>query len=228
MIASAPGLKLEPLLRVPLDCNWEVAYAGNPAGPEDLGSLHFAPAQVPGTVASALREQSKWHFGAGIKFDAGEYWFRVRFETSPVEQGEEIVLQLAASLPGRSLAQRSKDSVEPFHVFATHTIEVSRLIRKSNELLIVCRALVPALRAKRRQAPAARWRTRVVAEQQLRCFRTTIGTCSRVRARTRASGTVAAHHTDPPPPDRSGRLDASGGLRRTRWFTTRSPAANSA
>jgi beta-mannosidase len=174
MTAFAPGLKLEHLLSIPLDCNWEVACASDPVVPEDLATLHFAPAQVPGTVASALREQSKWHFGAGIRFDAGEYWFRQRFEASPVEQGEELVLQIDGIATLAEVWLNGQKILSSNSMFASHTIEVSRLIRKSNELLIVCRALVPALRAKRRQAPAARWRTRVVAEQQLRCFRTTL------------------------------------------------------
>jgi len=59
-------------------------------------------------------------------------------------------------------------------MFAYHDVDVSALIQERNELSIVCRSLSAALRERRRQPPAARWRTRVVAEQQLRWFRTTL------------------------------------------------------
>ena len=59
-------------------------------------------------------------------------------------------------------------------MFASHEVNVSTLVRERNELLIVCRSLEAAMRQQRRRQPFARWRTRVVAEQQLRWFRTTL------------------------------------------------------
>jgi beta-mannosidase len=59
-------------------------------------------------------------------------------------------------------------------MFAVHEVEVSHLLRGRNELLIVCRSLQTAVRSRRAAKPPLRWRTRVVGEQQLRWFRTTL------------------------------------------------------
>ena len=59
-------------------------------------------------------------------------------------------------------------------MFAAHDVDVTPLIGDHNELLIVCRSLAAAMRDRRRNAPIARWKTRVVAEAQLRWFRTTM------------------------------------------------------
>ena len=57
-------------------------------------------------------------------------------------------------------------------MFASHAVDVGGLLRDENQLAIRCRALDPLLRERRR--PRARWRTRVVANQNLRFFRTTM------------------------------------------------------
>ncbi len=58
-------------------------------------------------------------------------------------------------------------------MFASYRLEVSAWLRApgaGNELVICCRALAPLLRPRRR--PRARWRTRLVAEGNIRFFRT--------------------------------------------------------
>ena len=56
-------------------------------------------------------------------------------------------------------------------MFEEHTVDVgSVLVRGDNELAIRCRALTPELATQRR--PRARWRTRLVADNNLRWFRT--------------------------------------------------------
>ncbi|MGH2867777.1 MAG: glycoside hydrolase family 2 protein, partial [Solirubrobacteraceae bacterium] len=60
--------------------------------------------------------------------------------------------------------------LESASMWASHEIDITDRLRESNELVIACRALVPLL-AKRRR-PAARWRTRVVNETNLRWYRT--------------------------------------------------------
>jgi len=174
MIAHLPAQREELSLCVPLDTGWEMASTPEPARLGNLSGLRFIPARVPGTVASALREQKAWHFGDGVRFDASEHWFRCRFEAAPAEPGEEIILSLGGIATVAEVWLNGEKILTSVSMFASHELDVSTLVRDRNELLIVCRSLSAALRERRRQAPAARWRTRVVAEQQLRWFRTTL------------------------------------------------------
>ena len=159
---------------IPLDAGWEMASTEEPAIPGALVGLRFIPAQVPGTVASALREQGAWHMGAGVRFDAKEHWFRCRFESAPAEAGEEVILRLGGIATIAKVWLNGEQILKSDSMFASHDVDVSALIGERNELLIACRPLSIALRERRGQPPAARWRTRVVAEQQLRWFRTTL------------------------------------------------------
>jgi hypothetical protein len=68
MIAHLPTEREELSLSIPLDTGWEMASAAEPAMPANLSELRFIPARVPGTVASALREQKAWHFGGWCSF----------------------------------------------------------------------------------------------------------------------------------------------------------------
>ena len=62
-----------------LDRDWELAPSVEPLDSGALEGLRFLPAQVPGTVASALRSRGSWRMGDRARFDASEHWFRCRF-----------------------------------------------------------------------------------------------------------------------------------------------------
>lgn len=169
------------LLSVSLDAGWEMSSAASPLtpgksplAPDTLSRAAFIPAQVPGTVASALRERGLWRVGAGASFDASEHWFRCRFEAWPAETGEEIVLRFGGIATLSEVWLNGAPILTSDSMFAAHDVDVTPLVRDHNELVIVCRPLTEALRGKRRSQPVARWRTKVVAEQQLRWFRTTL------------------------------------------------------
>ncbi|MEO8052806.1 MAG: hypothetical protein ABI833_20540 [Acidobacteriota bacterium] len=158
---------------IPLDAGWEMASTPDPLLPETLSGLRFIPAKVPSTVASALRDQGAWHMGDGTRFDASEYWFRCRFDAEPTEAGEEIALRIGGIATVAEVWLNGEKILKSSSMFASNEVNVSALVRDRNEVLIVCRSLTAAMREQRRRPPAARWRTRVVAEQQLRWFRTT-------------------------------------------------------
>ncbi|HSR07750.1 MAG TPA: hypothetical protein VLM42_11415, partial [Bryobacteraceae bacterium] len=136
--------------------------------------MRFISAKVPGTVASVLREHKAWHIGDRIPFDSSEHWFRCRFEAEPIRQGEEIVLRFGGIATVSEVWLNGEAILKSNSMFASHEVAVSALIRERNELLIVCRSLTAAMREQRRQPPLPRWRTRVVSEQSLRWFRTTL------------------------------------------------------
>jgi beta-mannosidase len=164
----------EVALSIALDVGWEVASTTESVGPEMVSGLRFIPAKVPGTVASALREQKAWRMGDRARFDASEYWFRCRFDAQTVEPGEELTLRLGGIATAAEVWLNGEEILKSNSMFASHEVNVSALVRERNELLIVCRSLEAAMREQRRRQPPARWRTRVVREQQLRWFRTTL------------------------------------------------------
>ncbi len=120
----------------------------------------------------ATRSPGEW--AADVRFDASEHWFRCRFRADPAESGEEIILRFGGIATVAEVLLNGEKILQSNSMFASHDVDVSSLVRDQNELLIVCRSLSTAMREKRRQLPAARWKTRVVAEQQLRWFRTTL------------------------------------------------------
>ena len=157
-----------------LDAGWEMLSADEPRTPETLDVSRFMPARVPGTVASALRDQRAWRMGAGVSFDSSEHWFRCRFDASPAESGEEMILRLGGIATIAEVWLNGEKIAASESMFVSHAVDVTRLVGYRNELLIVCRSVTAALREKRRSPPLMRWKTRVVAEQQLRWFRTTL------------------------------------------------------
>lgn len=166
-------------LRIPLAAGWEMASVDDPrtAKPSDTkppAGLRFIPAQVPGTVASALRAQGLWHPGHARSLDASEHWFRCRFEAEAVTPGEEVVLELGGIATLSEIWLNGRHILESCSMFESHRLEVSSLLRANNELVIVCRSLSAATKSRRTQSPHARWRTRLVCDQQLRWIRTTL------------------------------------------------------
>ncbi len=143
---------------IPLLADWEVAAAETSREPESLADLRFAPASVPGT------------FGV----DTSEYWFRCRFDCEAMAPKERTYLDLGGLATLSEVWLNGRSILHSNSMFARHRIEVTALLHRRNELLIVCRSLSAQLRAKRLQQPRARWRTRVVTEQQLRWFRATL------------------------------------------------------
>lgn len=140
----------EPLIS-PLADGWEVAPAGGV----------FTPAQVPGTVAQVF----------DARHDAEEYVFRCRFPFEDFVPGERVFLRFGGIATLAEITLNGEELGENESMFARQEIEVTSLLRPENRLTIVCRSLRQGLKARR---PRPRWRTKVVAEQQLRWFRTTL------------------------------------------------------
>ncbi len=153
---------------------WEAAVA--PAGhvPVDLGALDWLPAQVPGTAAGALRDAGRWRHGDPRDFDAEEWWFRARFDAPPAEPDEQVLLELDGIATVAEVFLNGERVLESDSMFATHALDVGALLRDGaeNELTIRCHALAPLLAERRKSR--ARWRTRIVADGNLRCFRTSV------------------------------------------------------
>jgi beta-mannosidase len=143
---------------------WQVAGvqpgAHDPLG--DLSCLDWRPARVPGTAAAAVGAD-------GRDFDVEDWLFRTRFDAE--DAGSAAMLELEGIATVSEVYLNGERVLESESMWSSHAIDVSEHLRRNgNELLIVCRALKPLLARRRR--PSARWRTRVVNENNLRWYRT--------------------------------------------------------
>ncbi len=155
-----------------LSTGWEAAAApsGSTSGPSGLDDLDWLPAEVPGTAAAALRAAGRWSPGDDRDFDREDWWFRLRFDADPAREGERVVLVLEGIATVAAVYLNGETVLESESMFAAHEVDVGARLRGRNELAIRCAALGPLLEVSRR--PRARWRTRLVAERNLRFFRT--------------------------------------------------------
>src|SRR4051794_188085 len=101
--------------------------------------------------------------------DEQDWWFRVRFGRPP--DGETVLcLDGVATVYEVSLNGRTVASGQS--MFERHQIDVAGDLAADNELVVHCHALAPLLAEPRK--PRARWRTQVVADGNLRWYRTTL------------------------------------------------------
>jgi beta-mannosidase len=156
----------------PLREGWEAAATPPDTCPlpSGLDGLSWLPARVPGTAAAVLRDAGAWRPGEDHDFDAEDWWFRTRFAAAPLAGDEEVVLRLDGIATVAEVHLNGEPLLSSHSMFASHSIDVGARLHEVNELAIRCRALAPLLEASRR--PRARWRTRLVANGNLRFFRT--------------------------------------------------------
>jgi len=170
--AMSPRGSVEGHERRQISEGWQTARApsGEHAHPGDLDALRWIPARVPGTAAGALAEAGEWRPGEPCDFDGADWWFRTRFDAEPAAAQEELLLRLDGIATVAEVYLNGELLLESDSMFASHRLDVTRALRAGNDLAIRCRALGPLLQGPRR--PRARWRTRLVADGNLRFFRT--------------------------------------------------------
>jgi beta-mannosidase len=155
-----------------LSAGWQAAPA--PADlhvdPTGIDALSWCPARIPGTAAGALHDAGLWRVGDRYDFDAEDWWFRTSFDAQPAAPSEAVHLCLDGIATVAEVYLNGELILESDSMFAAHALDVAAQLRDRNELAIRCRALALLLRQRRR--PRARWRTRLVADGNLRFFRT--------------------------------------------------------
>lgn len=164
--ADAPAQAHE---HTPLSSGWQVA-ATPPDADVELEQLSWSDARVPGTAAGAMRDAGCWRAGEARDFDAEDWWFRTSFAARPPGADEQLLLRLGGVATVAEVFLNGELVAQSDSMFAAHAIDVGERLRAVNELTIRCRALAPLLKLPRR--PRARWRTRLVADGNLRFFRT--------------------------------------------------------
>jgi len=124
-----------------------------------------------GTAASALRASGAWDFGTKRAFDAAEWWLRCRFDAEAAAPAEALVLRLDGLATLADVWLNGEHLLTSDNMFHAHVVDVTLRVREHNEIAIRFKSLTAALAQRR---PRPRWRTRLVDQQQLRWFRTTL------------------------------------------------------
>jgi beta-mannosidase len=150
--------------------NWECRRGppGELTGPSDLTVVEHGwfAAEVPGTVASAQR--SAGEDPDAVDYDAFDWWFRCRFRGAPDAVGSVLRLEGLATIADIWLNDRHLAHTENmFRVFELG----AEVFDGENELLIRFASLKVANAQKR---PRPRWKSYLIAHQNLRFVRTTL------------------------------------------------------
>jgi beta-mannosidase len=159
-----------------LSGGWELCSTPPDAlsGPEELSraSPSWQKAYAPSTAAACLRAASVWSLDAPARrFDADDWWYRLRFAAPPREPHEQIVLGFDGLATVADVWLNGAPLLTSDNMFLAHECVLDALLRPDNELIIRFRALDRLLEAKR---PRPKWRAPMVENQQLRWFRTTL------------------------------------------------------
>jgi beta-mannosidase len=150
---------------------WEMGLAARSASGSDAPN-HWLSAPVPGTVAAGLRQLGQWSFDTPPRLlDAEEWWYRKTFPVPTMAPGERLVLGFDGLATLAEVWFNGRPLARCDNMFRQHEFDITGCVESSNELIIRFGALNEFLAVKR---PRPRWRTPMVAHQQLRWARTSL------------------------------------------------------
>jgi len=161
--------------RRPLDAGWAICRtaAGTIADPQQLQAaapLPWREIGAPSTVARALRALGCLEAEAH-RLDADDWWFRLHFDADSMPPGARRCLRFAGLATLAQVWLNGEALFESRNMHLARDCELPALRPEGNELLLRFAALDQALGQRR---PRPRWRTPMVAHQQLRWIRTTL------------------------------------------------------
>ena len=143
--------------------------------PSDLQApdLDWVPACVPGTVAQSLRSEGHWAPGDEFDFDHYDFWYRQSFSLGALDDSEPlpILLHFDGLATLCEVWFNGQRILESNNMFLSYALDISEYVKPTNELYLCFRSLNNALS---RRFPRPRWKTKLVGEQKLRNFRTTL------------------------------------------------------
>lgn len=145
----------------------------DPAQLDDV-SADWLPAEIPGTVASALRAHGRWSFDRPVDIDASDWWFRTSFSAGSRFLTLDSRLAFLCFDGLATLAEvwlNGESILTTDNMFRGDRVDVSDKLQSENELVIVFRSILHNLKRKR---PRPRWKTNLVQHQQLRWLRTSL------------------------------------------------------
>jgi beta-mannosidase len=159
-----------------LTANWELCCAPPDSykSPEDLlrAEVSWLTAHAPSTAAACLRAANLWSLDTvARRFDAEDWWYRLRFPTPTCTADEELVLGFDGLATVADVWLNGAPLLSSDNMFLAHERVLSGPLPAESEILIRFRSLDRLLEAKR---PRPKWRAPMVENQQLRWFRTTL------------------------------------------------------
>jgi beta-mannosidase len=162
--------------RKTLASGWELCSTGPGAydGPEALSTapITWLRIEAPATVAECLRAAGLWSLDLPARrFDAEDWWYRVRFTSPRLQLDEQLVLGFDGLATVADVWLNGERILHSDNMFLAHERLLENPRAGENELIIRFRALDPMLQERR---PRPKWRTPMVENQQLRWFRTTL------------------------------------------------------
>ncbi len=128
-------------------------------------------AEVPGTVASALRARGQWNHQNPPDVDAQDWWYRTTFAAAARVAEEPCFLCFDGLASLADVWLNGELILSSNNMFRSHRVDVAKVLRDENELVICFRSLTADLKKKR---PRPRWKTNLVNNQQLRWQRTSL------------------------------------------------------
>jgi beta-mannosidase len=157
----------------PLDGVWEIGAAapGRAQTPADLEglALDWIACSGPMPAAAALRAAGLWDLDRPRDFDAEDWWYRCRFSASDAHSHSLLRFDGLATVVDVWL--NGTHILRSESMFVANVVDVSGILRNDNELVLRFHALGPLLAVRR---PRPKWRTGLVANQQLRWHRTAL------------------------------------------------------
>ena len=133
----------------------------------------WTPIEVLAPVAAALRALQQWSIDdLPRRFDAEDWWYRLQFDAIPCADGEQLVLGMDGLATVARVWLNGVEILTSSNMFVSYECEVSHLLKKSGNILLMHFSALDTQLAVRRPRP--RWRAPMVEHQQLRWFRTTV------------------------------------------------------
>ena len=150
---------------------WQLAHTPPQAcaAPEDLIGFpaQWHDAVVPGTVAATLHED----MNDEGDYDADDWWYRTTFARPDGPPGTRHRLRLDGLATIAEVWLNGVRIATSRNMFVGQRIDVTAHLVDVNQLAIVFRSLDRELKVRRARP---RWKTAIVAEQNLRWIRTTL------------------------------------------------------
>jgi beta-mannosidase len=128
-------------------------------------NAQFRPAVVPGTVAMHIEDERQLS-----SLDAIDHWYRCIFN-APSSSDKKTLLQFDGLLTYADVYLNGQLILQSRNAYHSHFVDITAIIKASNQLAICFRAIQSIYSAKH---PRARYMTRLVNERHLRFIRTPV------------------------------------------------------
>ena len=128
-------------------------------GPADLDALapDWIACEGPMPAAAALRAAGRWDLDRPRSFDADDWWYRCTFTMPAASEQARLHFEGLATVADAWL--NGTHILRSESMFVASAVDVGRLLRADNELLLRFHALEPLLAVRR---PRPKWRCQTI------------------------------------------------------------------